>query len=85
MWLVVRLGAGHRGDRRGAGHGGAFALTQLLSHLLYSVSTLEPIAYIAAPLVLISVALLATCRRAFRASRWTPWRRSGHISDQRLR
>jgi predicted permease len=72
MWLVVRQGLGTVATGAVLGMAGAFALNRLLSHLLYSVSTMDPIAYIAAPLVLICVALVATCPPAFKASRVNP-------------
>jgi len=72
MWLVVRQGLATVATGAVLGMAGAFALNRLLAHLLYSVSTMEPIAYIAAPLVLIGVALVATCPPAFKASRVDP-------------
>jgi len=72
MWLVVRQGLVAVSAGAALGVVGAFGLTRLLSHLLYSVSTLDPSAFIAAPLLLIGVSLVATCPPAFRAARVDP-------------
>jgi putative ABC transport system permease protein len=72
MWLVLRQGMVTVSVGAALGVVGAFGLTRLLAHLLYSVSTLDPSAFIAAPLLLIGVALGATCPPALRASRVDP-------------
>ncbi|WP_224369803.1 ABC transporter permease [Hyalangium versicolor] len=51
---------------------GAFALTRLLERLLAYVSTLDPVAFVSAPLVLVGVALVSTWLPARRASRVDP-------------
>jgi ABC-type lipoprotein release transport system permease subunit len=51
---------------------GAFGLTRLLSHLLVYVSALDPVAFIAAPALLLGVALVAILLPALRASRVDP-------------
>ena len=51
---------------------GAFAVTRLLGSLLYEVSTTDPLTFVAAPLVLVAVSLLATWIPARRASRIDP-------------
>jgi ABC-type lipoprotein release transport system permease subunit len=51
---------------------GALGLTRLLDHLLYSVSTLDPVAFVAAPAILVGVALVSTWLPARRASRVDP-------------
>jgi predicted permease len=72
MWLVLRQGMMTVSVGAALGVVGAFGLTRLLSHLLYSVSTLDPAAFIAAPVLLMGVALVATCPPALRASRVDP-------------
>jgi ABC-type antimicrobial peptide transport system permease subunit len=72
VWLVLRQGLSTVAVGAALGVIGAFGLTRLLSHLLYSVSPLDPVAFIAAPVLLMSVALLATGPPALRASRVDP-------------
>jgi predicted permease len=72
VWLVLRQALSTVAMGAALGVVGAFGLTRLLSHLLYSVSALDPAAFIAAPVLLMSVALLATCPPALRASRVDP-------------
>jgi predicted lysophospholipase L1 biosynthesis ABC-type transport system permease subunit len=54
------------------GIGGAFALTKLLTSLLFNVSTTDPTAFVSAPLILALVALLACYIPALRATRVDP-------------
>ncbi|HEX8702518.1 MAG TPA: ABC transporter permease, partial [Myxococcaceae bacterium] len=72
MWLVLRQGLATVSLGAALGVVGALGLTRVLSHLLYSVSTLDPHAFIAAPLLLLGVTLVATCPPALRASRVDP-------------
>ncbi|HEX7186302.1 MAG TPA: ABC transporter permease [Thermoanaerobaculia bacterium] len=55
-----------------AGLLGAFAATRALSSLLVGVSTTDPFTFVAAPLVLATVALLASCIPARKASLLDP-------------
>jgi predicted permease len=70
--LVLRQGLSTVGIGVVLGMVGAFGLTRLLEHLLYSVSALDPVAFVAAPLVLVSVALVSTWLPARRAARVDP-------------
>jgi putative ABC transport system permease protein len=72
VWLVLRQGMALVLVGVVLGVVGAFGLTRLLSHLLYSVSALDPVAFVAAPTVLVGVALVATWPPALRASRVDP-------------
>ncbi len=72
VWLVLRQGLSTVAVGAALGVVGALGLTRLLAHLLYSVNTLDPIAFIAAPVLLMSVALVATGPAALRASRVNP-------------
>jgi predicted lysophospholipase L1 biosynthesis ABC-type transport system permease subunit len=72
VWLVLRQGLGMVSVGVALGMAGAFGLTRLLTHLLYSVSALDPVAFIVAPGVLLGVALVATWVPAMRASRVDP-------------
>jgi len=72
VWLVLRQGMAPVAVGVALGVMGAIGLTRLLAHLLYSVSTLDPIAFIAAPSVLVLVALVAMLPPAWRASRMNP-------------
>ena len=51
---------------------GAFAMTRLLGALLYEVSATDPLTFIAAPVILVAVSVLATWVPARRASRIDP-------------
>jgi putative ABC transport system permease protein len=72
VWLVLRQGLSTVGVGVVLGMAGAFGLTRLLEHLLYSVSTLDPWAFVVAPGGVLGVALLATWLPALRASRVDP-------------
>jgi predicted permease len=70
--LVLRQGLSTVGMGVALGVLGAFGLTRLLEHLLYSVSALDPVAFVAAPVVLVGVALVSTWLPARRAARVDP-------------
>jgi putative ABC transport system permease protein len=72
VWLVLRQGLATVGVGVALGELGALALTRLLSNLLYSVSTVDPVAFIVAPVVLVGVAVVAMGLPALRASRVDP-------------
>jgi putative ABC transport system permease protein len=72
VWLVLRQGLAMVGVGVGLGVLGALGITRLFSHLLYAVSPLDPVAFVAAPAVLMVVALVATWLPAMRASRVDP-------------
>jgi ABC-type antimicrobial peptide transport system permease subunit len=55
------------------GLAGAFAATRLLGSLLFGVSPNDPVTFVAAPLLLVTVALLACLVPALRAARIDPW------------
>ena len=70
--LVVRHGLVLTGTGIGAGLIVSFALTRLMSTLLYGVSATDPVTFIAIPVVLAGVALGACFVPARRASRVDP-------------
>jgi predicted permease len=72
LWLVLRQAMLLVAVGVGLGVVGALGLTRLLSHLLYSVSALDPAVFVAAPAVLVLVALGATWPPARRATRVDP-------------
>ncbi|HYH95617.1 ABC transporter permease [Hyalangium sp.] len=72
VWLVVRQGMSAAGVGAVLGLWGASELTWLLDQLLYGVSPVDPGVFLAAPAVLMGVALVATWLPAFRASRVDP-------------
>jgi predicted permease len=72
VWLVLRQGLVTVGLGLALGMLGAFGLTRLLEHLLVYVSALDPVAFIAAPVLLLVVALVAILLPALRASRVDP-------------
>jgi putative ABC transport system permease protein len=54
------------------GLGGAYAFSHVMAHLLYEVGTADPMAFLAAPVLLLLVAALACYLPARRASRIDP-------------
>ncbi|MBN1206295.1 MAG: ABC transporter permease [Myxococcaceae bacterium] len=72
VWLVLRQGMAPVLVGVTLGVAGAFGLTRLLSHLLYEVSTKDPMVFLVAPGGLLAVALVATWLPAYRASRVDP-------------
>jgi len=54
------------------GLAGAFALTRLMSSLLYGVSTTDPLVFAAISFLLVSVAFLATFIPAYKATKVDP-------------
>ena len=72
VWFVLRQGLTTVGIGLGLGMLGAYWFTQLLSSLLVYVSELDPVAFIAAPGLLLLVALVAILVPALRASRVDP-------------
>jgi ABC-type antimicrobial peptide transport system permease subunit len=72
VWLVLRQGLVTVGLGLALGVVGAVGLTRLLSHLLVYVSALDVVAFIVAPVLLLTVALVAILLPALRASRVDP-------------
>lgn len=70
--LVMKQGARLAGTGAAVGLAGAFALTRLLSGLLFGVSPTDPVVFIAVPLLLIGVAFAACYLPARRATRVSP-------------
>ena len=71
--MVIRQGAAVVGGGIGLGLVGAFALTRVLSSLLYTgVSATDPLTFATAPLLLLAVSFLATWIPARRAARIDP-------------
>ena len=70
--LVLRQGARLAGTGAAIGLAGAFALTRLLSGLLFGVSPTDPLVFTAVPLLLIGVAFAACYVPARRATRVSP-------------
>jgi ABC-type antimicrobial peptide transport system permease subunit len=54
------------------GLGAAAALTRLMSTLLYGVTTLDPVTYVAVPIVLVGATVLASYLPARRAASVDP-------------
>ncbi|MEO8682174.1 MAG: ABC transporter permease [Vicinamibacterales bacterium] len=72
VMLVLRQGLALSGSGIIAGLVAAFALTRVMQSLLYQVRPVDPVTFLAVPLVLIGVALLASGLPAFRATRVSP-------------
>jgi ABC-type antimicrobial peptide transport system permease subunit len=70
--MVVRQGMSLAGIGIAAGLAGAFALTRVMSTLLFGVSPTDTITFTAVPAFLALVALLASYIPAFRATRVDP-------------
>ena len=70
--MVVRQGMVLAGTGVVIGIGGAFGLTRLLAGFLFGVKAWDPAAFVATPLLLSAVALLAVWIPAYRATRVDP-------------
>ncbi|AKQ64614.1 hypothetical protein A176_001526 [Myxococcus hansupus] len=70
--LVLRQGLGAVAGGVVLGCAGALALTRVVSGFVHGVSALDPLSFIAAPLVLLGVGLVAIWVPALRASRVDP-------------
>ncbi len=70
--MVIRQGAGLAAMGVAVGLAGAFALTRLLSTLLFGVSATDPLTFVAAALGLLLVAVAASLVPARRATRISP-------------
>jgi len=71
-WMVTRQGLALAGIGVAVGSIGALALTRLLRSLLFGIAPGDPIAMVAAALLLLIVAAIATAVPAWRASRVDP-------------
>jgi putative ABC transport system permease protein len=73
VWLIV-LGHGGKMALAGVtiGLGGAFALTRLMTSLLFGVSPTDPLTFAAIPIVLIGIVFIASMVPALRATRLDP-------------
>jgi putative ABC transport system permease protein len=72
MKLVVRHGMGLAGLGLAIGLAGAFALTRLLSAMLYGISATDPLTFAAVPIALAGVAFCACYLPARRATKVDP-------------
>ena len=70
--MVVRQGARLAAIGIVLGLGGAFALTRLLKTMMFGIGVTDPLTFLAAPLGLMLVVLLATFLPALRATRISP-------------
>jgi ABC-type antimicrobial peptide transport system permease subunit len=70
--LVVREGLLVSARGLGIGLAGAAALTRVMQGLLFGVTPLDTVSFIAAPVMLLAVALLACLLPAYRAARIGP-------------
>jgi ABC-type antimicrobial peptide transport system permease subunit len=72
--MILSQGAIVAGSGLTIGLAGAFAVTRLLSSMLYGVTTTDTVAFIAAPAVLAITAVVACWIPAWRATRVDPAR-----------
>jgi putative ABC transport system permease protein len=72
LGMVLGQGVAVAGLGLAIGIAGSFALTRLLSSLLFNVSATDPLAFLSAPLLLGAVALAACYIPALRATRVDP-------------
>ena len=69
---VLRQGLAYAAVGAGIGLAGAAALSRLLQGLLYGVTPLDPVTFVATPIVLMAIALLASLIPAWHATRVDP-------------
>jgi putative ABC transport system permease protein len=74
LGLVIRQGMAFTVIGVVVGMAGAFALTRLIANLLFGVAATDPLTFVAIPLLLLFVALLACYLPARRAARLDPTR-----------
>lgn len=72
MRMVIRQGASLAAMGIVIGLGGAFALTRLLKTMLFGIGVTDALTFVAAPLGILLVVLLATFIPAFRATQISP-------------
>jgi predicted permease len=72
VWMVIRQGASYALIGIAIGLGGAFALTQLLKAMVFGIGVTDALTFVAAPLGILVVVLLATSLPALRATRVSP-------------
>jgi putative ABC transport system permease protein len=72
--MVVREGVSLAAIGVAAGIVGAFALTRLLKAMLFGITVTDTLTFVAAPLAMLIVVVLATCFPALRATRISPVR-----------
>ena len=72
FWMVLRRGIGLVLAGTAIGIAGAAASSRLLSAALFEISPLDAASFVAVPLIVIVVALVATCVPARRATRVDP-------------
>jgi ABC-type antimicrobial peptide transport system permease subunit len=72
FWLVLRRGISLVLAGTAFGIAAAAASSRLLAAALYEISPLDPASFVAVPLIVITVALVASCVPALRATRVDP-------------
>jgi putative ABC transport system permease protein len=70
--MILRQGLSTVGAGVAVGLLGAWILTRTLSSLLYGVTATDPITFVAVPLLLIALSVVACCLPALRASKVDP-------------
>jgi ABC-type antimicrobial peptide transport system permease subunit len=70
--MFVRHGLGLAGIGVVIGLGAAAGLTQLMSSLLYGITPLDPVTFVAVPLLLLVATVLASYLPAWRAATTDP-------------
>ncbi len=70
--MIVQYGLTLTGTGLAVGLALAFALTRAMSSLLYGVNATDPVTFIAVPICMLAISVIACCIPAWKAARIDP-------------